>query len=124
MEEEINKENDTITLDEMLKDINKEMIVVSKLNNKEFNTCTYDQGFITQELFACVTCYKEKAEFAAICVSCSLNCHKDHEMNHLYFKRNVRCDCGNSKFGKQILYYLFIISRHSLCAANRERLPK
>ena len=105
------KENldDTISCQDILKNVNKEIVIASKIGeNKDLKSCTYEKGYITQELFGCRTCYKEKAELAGICVSCSLNCHEDHDLVHLYFKRNFKCDCGNSKFGIFLTdYYLF-----------------
>jgi len=94
------KSDDIITSEELLKNVNKEFIIASKIGEKKnLKSCCYEKGYITQELFGCRTCYKEKAEMAGICVSCSFNCHEDHDLIHLCFKRNFRCDCGNSKFG-------------------------
>lgn len=35
---------------------------------------------------------------AGICLACTENCHKGHDLFELYTKRNFRCDCGNEKF--------------------------
>jgi E3 ubiquitin-protein ligase UBR7 len=40
---------------------------------------------------------------AGMCSGCAFNCHRDHEVENLYFKRKFRCDCGNSKFSNIIL---------------------
>lgn len=97
-------ENDTYSFEDVLNNVNKEIVFFSKMEEKkELNQCSYNKDYHTQELFACITCFKEKAVLAGICVGCSMNCHKDHEIVHLYFKRNFRCDCGNSKFGKIII---------------------
>jgi E3 ubiquitin-protein ligase UBR7 len=103
-----NTEQETYSFQDVLKNVNQEIVFVSKMDQKkDLKTCTYNQGYISQELWACMTCYKNKAELAAICIGCSFTCHKDHELVHLYFKRNFRCDCGNKRFGKKkfILFY-------------------
>ena len=104
MEKKLETDNtDTYSFQDVLKNVNKEIVLFSKVEQKlELKQCSYNQGYQTQELFACLTCYKEKAELACICVGCSLNCHKDHEIINLYFKRNYKCDCGNYKFGNNI----------------------
>ena len=101
-EDKKNTENqDTYTFEDVLNNVNKEIVFFSKMEDKkELKQCSYGKGYLTQELFACLTCFKEKAVFACICVGCSMNCHKDHDVIHLYFKRGFKCDCGNSKFGK------------------------
>jgi E3 ubiquitin-protein ligase UBR7 len=96
----IENENETFTAEDVLKNINKEIVFYSKFEeNKELKSCTYNQGYITQEVYSCNTCFKEKSERAGLCAGCAFNCHKDHDLNHLYFKRNFKCDCGNSHFG-------------------------
>jgi E3 ubiquitin-protein ligase UBR7 len=102
--EQSSTHEEIISCGDIIKNINKEIVIASKLDgHKDLKICSYNKGYITQELFACRTCYKEKAEMAALCISCSLHCHEDHDLIHLYFKRNFRCDCGNSKFGKYII---------------------
>ncbi|MCQ2818503.1 MAG: hypothetical protein MJ252_14640 [archaeon] len=60
--------------------------------------CTYDKGYIPQEIFVCKTCKDDTGKPSMICGACSLSCHLDHECFSIGFKRNFRCDCGNSKF--------------------------
>ena len=92
-------ENNTLSIQEVLSTCNQELLLVEKLSSSaSLRTCTYSKGYISQEVYACLTCYSETKKFGAICLGCSFKCHKEHELIHLYFKRNVRCDCGNSHF--------------------------
>lgn len=66
----------------------------------KFEKCTYEQGYIRQNLYACKTCTSSEDEPAGMCYSCSIACHSDHELLELFPKRNFRCDCGlPGKFG-------------------------
>ena len=58
--------------------------------------CTYEDGYITQQIFSCKTCQKNGQFTFGFCYGCSLKCHLDHEVFELYTKRNFRCDCGIS----------------------------
>jgi E3 ubiquitin-protein ligase UBR7 len=117
---EISKDTETFTAEEVLNNVNKEIVFFSKYEqNKELKCCTYDQGYITQEVYTCITCHKNTNELAGICSGCAFNCHKDHDLAHLYFKRNFKCDCGNSKFGMNVLYLKI---RNSLLIRKRKRL--
>lgn len=60
----------------------------------KFESCTFDQGYIRQALYACKTCTPPDHEPAGMCYSCSIACHSDHELYELFPKRNFRCDCG------------------------------
>ncbi|CDH61415.1 e3 ubiquitin-protein ligase ubr7 [Lichtheimia corymbifera JMRC:FSU:9682] len=67
---------------------------------ENFEACTFDKGYIRQPLYACKTCSHDNTEPAAMCYSCSIACHADHELFELFAKRNFRCDCGiENKFG-------------------------
>ncbi|KAJ8654807.1 hypothetical protein O0I10_009528 [Lichtheimia ornata] len=67
----------------------------------KFEACTFDKGYIRQPLYACKTCSHDNTEPAAMCYSCSIACHADHELFELFAKRNFRCDCGiEHKFGE------------------------
>lgn len=69
------------------------------LGGSDPNKCTYDQGYLKrQALYACASCVKPEMDPAGICLACSLECHDGHDLYELYTKRNIRCDCGNSKF--------------------------
>ena len=90
---------DTLTANDLLSSCNLELLLMEKINSSsQSKTCTYSQGYCSQEIFACLTCLKENNKPAVVCLGCSFKCHKDHELLCLYFKRNVRCDCGNSHF--------------------------
>ena len=60
--------------------------------------CTYQFGYITQELFSCLTCQRRTKKQAVICLGCATQCHKGHELHNLSIRRHFRCDCGNSLF--------------------------
>ncbi|CAI2386615.1 unnamed protein product [Moneuplotes crassus] len=86
-----------------------------KALEKKLKKCSYEKGYINQELFACETCYKKKedeevnepnkygrsVEPAGICLSCLIACHQDHEVYEIWRKNNFRCDCGNAKFNSE-----------------------
>ena len=94
-----NNETKTITIQDILSNCNQELLIMEKLNSSSsLKTCTYSKGYISQEVYTCLTCYNETKQFAAICLGCSFCCHKEHDLINLYFKRNIRCDCGNSHF--------------------------
>jgi len=87
------------TINEFLENMNKELIVISKFEkDDQVKNCTYQKGYITQEIYVCLTCKKEKDYDSGICVACVYKCHENHEVFNLNFKRNFRCDCGNSKY--------------------------
>ena len=74
-------------------------ILEKALTRPEANCCTYNKGYITQECFVCITCFKETKKRAVICLGCSIKCHEDnHEIEPIGFKRHIRCDCGNNNF--------------------------
>jgi len=65
------------------------------------NSCTYDKGYITQNLSICLTCNEDSknSKKAGLCPGCSLNCHDEyHDIKEIGYKRHFRCDCGNSNF--------------------------
>ncbi|KAJ5293635.1 hypothetical protein PENANT_c002G05449 [Penicillium antarcticum] len=68
-----------------------------------FDSCTYALGPLRQILFACLTCNPtptnpdEPYDAAAVCYSCSISCHGEHELVELFNKRNFVCDCGTTR---------------------------
>ncbi|RAK72803.1 putative metaphase-anaphase transition protein (Mlo2) [Aspergillus fijiensis CBS 313.89] len=71
-----------------------------------FDTCTKALGPLRQSLFACLTCNPpptassdENASYtpAAVCYSCSIACHGEHNLVELFSKRNFVCDCGTTR---------------------------
>ena len=74
-------------------------ILEKALTRPEANCCTYNKGYITQECFACMTCFQETKKRAVLCLGCSIKCHEDnHDIVPIGFKRHIRCDCGNTNF--------------------------
>jgi hypothetical protein len=59
----------------------------------EETCCSYEAGYIQQNVFLCKTCKIE----AGICTGCFMNCHKGHCVVELGIKKNFRCDCGLGK---------------------------
>lgn len=73
-----------------------------------FDTCTNPLGPLRQPVFSCKTCQSTSTSApkfpavvstgaAAICYSCSISCHGDHELVEIFNKRNVVCDCGTDR---------------------------
>lgn len=60
--------------------------------------CTFHDGSIRQQLFVCATCMKKnKGQCNAVCYSCSIQCHSDHDLVELFTKRGFACDCGTER---------------------------
>ncbi|PRP89508.1 putative E3 ubiquitin-protein ligase UBR7-like [Planoprotostelium fungivorum] len=77
------------------------------------DTCKYDQGYITQRVFACETCYIENGskQRVGVCYGCSMTCHVQHKIYELFKKRNFRCDCGTP-------------SSRTTCLIKTEKIPE
>lgn len=73
------------------------------MKRQSFNSCTYALGPLRQCLFACLTCNPPPANPddaytpAAVCYSCSIACHGEHNLVELFNKRNFVCDCGTTR---------------------------
>ena len=113
-------ENDPIvTVQEFVEQMDVQNKTLSILSNlPEANLCSYDKGYIDQQVYSCKTCYYEKISAnpqyqismlnpdniseivkpAGFCLGCLNTCHIGHDVYELYEKRNFKCDCGNSKF--------------------------
>eukprot|EP01137_Pigoraptor_chileana_P014648 Opistho-2@69540 len=62
--------------------------------------CSYDEGYVRQDLFYCADCSRgHEDEPVGFCKACSLACHAAHDVKELYAKRAFRCDCGNARAG-------------------------
>lgn len=62
--------------------------------------CTYDLGYVRQDLYSCRQCTKAASGvLSGFCRGCKETCHADHvvEVIELYTKRHFRCDCGNTR---------------------------
>lgn len=73
-----------------------------------FDECTNPLGPLRQPVFSCKTCQSTTTSSpkfpdmvdsgaAAICYSCSISCHGDHELVEIFNKRDVVCDCGTDR---------------------------
>lgn len=69
------------------------------MKNVHKSSSLFQIGYMTrQEIYSCITCFKETGKYAAFCNDCAAKCHDEHEIEPLYSKRKLRCDCGNGKF--------------------------
>ena len=94
-----NEDKEIISFKEALKGYNRELLFYEKLERSEqYKKCSYEKGKIEQEIYFCKTCYEETKKYGVICLGCYFHCHSEHEIINLYFKRNLKCDCGNSHF--------------------------
>ncbi|CAZ81651.1 unnamed protein product [Tuber melanosporum] len=77
-----------------------------------FDVCTNPLGPLRQPVFSCKTCHPNTVSApsftnivstgaAAICYSCSISCHGDHELVEIFNKRNIVCDCGTEKIAAE-----------------------
>jgi hypothetical protein len=47
----------------VINNLNQELIFLDKIDKvKELKNCTYKSGYISQELYACIDCFKLKNE--------------------------------------------------------------
>ena len=76
----------------------------------------FTQGYITQPVYACLTCSKQSGNMVCscstevhthafvivvgaqvgVCFGCYLKCHLEHDTVELYHKHGFRCDCGTA----------------------------
>ena len=98
--QEKEKENEDPGLVQFKEEELQRCLVYKALELPEVNCCTYKQGYITQECYSCMTCFKETKNRAVLCLGCAIKCHgsEDHELTALGFQRYFRCDCGNNNF--------------------------
>lgn len=104
-EEQNGKPEEGITLMDYLQQDTHDLfkMIYSEEQGKKLK-CTYEKGYISQEIFCCLTCQNEINKPVMVCTACAINCHKDHELANLYFKRGFRCDCGNANSITQCLF--------------------
>uniref|UniRef100_A0A914YCT8 UBR-type domain-containing protein n=1 Tax=Panagrolaimus superbus TaxID=310955 RepID=A0A914YCT8_9BILA len=97
VEEVMKQVEETVSLSDLL-EMNPEESRFAGLSD---TVCTYDEGYIRQEIFSCLTCYEKTKQIAGICFACSSECHDGHELVELYTRRQFTCDCGNDKFAEK-----------------------
>ena len=91
-------------------------------NLEHINRCRYEDGYVYQQVYACITCYQEQIRALpdkerliieaglpnngelvkylkphGFCIGCMYNCHEGHDVIELYSKLDFRCDCGNGR---------------------------
>eukprot|EP00177_Eucheuma_denticulatum_P005325 GFKZ01009679.1.p1 GENE.GFKZ01009679.1~~GFKZ01009679.1.p1 ORF type:complete len:400 (+),score=32.87 GFKZ01009679.1:117-1202(+) len=80
----------------------------AKAKKQPTRPCTYELGYVRQDLYACKKCTAEAGgQRSGFCRGCRETCHADHpdEVFELYTKRAFRCDCGNSRAKNKCLLY-------------------
>ncbi|TNV74377.1 hypothetical protein FGO68_gene5425 [Halteria grandinella] len=123
VEETPNRESDEMTLSEYVKNFEAEEKLEEQLmQNKLLDKCRYQEGYIYQQVYACITCYQEQlyslpddqrkiieaglpnngelVKFVkphGFCIGCMVHCHEGHDVIELYSKLEFRCDCGNGR---------------------------
>uniref|UniRef100_A0AC35GI54 UBR-type domain-containing protein n=1 Tax=Panagrolaimus sp. PS1159 TaxID=55785 RepID=A0AC35GI54_9BILA len=97
VENVVKKIEETVSLDDLIS-LNADDSRFAGLSDA---ICTYDEGYIRQEVFSCLTCYEKTNQIAGVCFACSNNCHDGHELVELYTRRQFTCDCGNGKFAEK-----------------------
>ncbi|CCG83555.1 Protein mlo2 [Taphrina deformans PYCC 5710] len=67
----------------------------------DFSSCSFNQGYVKQQVFACKTCSPtgETDQRGGVCYSCSITCHGEHDLIELFNRRAFRCDCGTPAMG-------------------------
>ena len=98
------REEDSVTLEEIIENeflLEEEAKEVQLENWGKESICTFDSGYISQNIYACATCQKMNGnkETIGVCYGCSLRCHLEHDLYELYTKRDFRCDCGTKQCG-------------------------
>jgi E3 ubiquitin-protein ligase UBR7 len=87
----------------------------------DFSSCSFEQGYVKQQVFACLTCTPAtttndegdaKKLRGGVCYSCSIACHGDHELVELFNKRHFRCDCGSDRIDAKLSCTLLKARRH------------
>eukprot|EP00300_Choanocystis_sp_HF-7_P015030 c18912_g1_i1.p1 GENE.c18912_g1_i1~~c18912_g1_i1.p1 ORF type:complete len:768 (+),score=162.92 c18912_g1_i1:41-2305(+) len=58
--------------------------------------CTYEQGYVTQNIHICSTCIEHSKQVFGICTFCKVHCHAGHETIDIGTRHDFRCDCGVS----------------------------
>ena len=109
-------ESSSPKIEEEVKENPEELTERKSVIIKKINNCSYSKGYITQQVFACKTCYDEKklswtdkelneygevVEPAGFWIGWLINCHSLHTAYELYSKTNFRCDWGNLKMNQQ-----------------------
>ena len=86
-------ESEDIGLNEYFEEMDRVESVVGGASASE---CTYDQGYLPrQAVYSCLDCTAPTSDVqAGFCHACRINCHKTHNVEEIYTKRNFRCDCG------------------------------
>ncbi|RKO85652.1 hypothetical protein BDK51DRAFT_34177, partial [Blyttiomyces helicus] len=76
------------------------------------DTCSFNKGYVRQQVFSCLTCVADGTDANGVCYGCAVSrgavltpfspashpkCHTTHDVVELFYKRNFRCDCGTAK---------------------------
>lgn len=73
--------------------------VLKELASGALEKCSFEKGYITQEVFGCKTCYPNGD--CGFCKACLINCHNEesHDTFEVGTRLRFKCDCGVFKHG-------------------------
>jgi E3 ubiquitin-protein ligase UBR7 len=98
--EELQDEHEPVyTVEELQQKFAQEEAEVNEKLHEDWGDeqrCTYPDGYISQNVYACATCQTQGDRVMGFCYGCSMNCHLNHDVFELFKKRDFCCDCGIS----------------------------
>ena len=82
----------------------QERFLYDRAASSQLTSCTYLASPPAQPIYSCLTCARQATadgapdttaamDYVAVCGACYVHCHAGHEVEELYEKRGVRCDC-------------------------------
>ncbi|KAJ3304873.1 hypothetical protein HDV03_002255 [Kappamyces sp. JEL0829] len=80
--------------------------------------CFHGKGSIKQLLYSCVTCAQATGKDVGVCYGCFVQCHTDHQVHELFYRRDFTCDCGTERSSVSCVFQRPEESR-SASAANK-----
>ncbi|KNE56008.1 hypothetical protein AMAG_01852 [Allomyces macrogynus ATCC 38327] len=93
--------DDTVTAVDVLERELEQEREAAKVFSGKTDCCWFDKGYISQQVYACLTCTPPGTEPAGMCYSCHIMCHGSHEIAELFVKRDFRCDCGTARLPRK-----------------------
>ena len=78
----------------------QERFLFDRAASSQLTSCTFTSSPPSQPIYSCFTCARlgegegeGRVDYVAVCGACYVHCHAGHEVEELYEKRGVRCDC-------------------------------
>ncbi|KNE54353.1 hypothetical protein AMAG_00332 [Allomyces macrogynus ATCC 38327] len=93
--------DDTVTAVDVLERELEQEREAAKVFSGKTDCCWFDKGYISQQVYACLTCTPPGTDPAGVCYSCHIMCHGSHEIAELFVKRDFRCDCGTARLPRK-----------------------